>query len=148
MSTSTAKTTAQAGIPSALGTISSNLPQDSASGESLLHQLHGKLLFVALTFIDAHGVLVDQYQTSGRVESADAANPVVEGGMVQLRQEDGSLFRFPADSKAIQAAGPGEYRVRHSGQMVLNPDFLGHFEVVVRREADVERYRLGGFPAH
>jgi hypothetical protein len=115
-------------------------PNGVPTDGSLLEQLPGKLVFVGLTFLDADGELLDQFQTSGRVEGVDG------NGMLELRQSDGSSFRLPADSDSIRPAGPGEYRVRHSGVRVLNPDFLGHFEVQVRRQADVERYRLGGFP--
>ncbi len=128
-------------------TAKSALPPLSAvpglpAGETLLQSLPGKMLVLGLTFVDSKGVLVDQHQTSGRVEEVDA------NGMATLRQSDGSAFRFPVDPMAIKPAGPGEYRVRNSGVKVLNPDFLGHFEVEVQRNADVERYRMGGYPAN
>ncbi len=108
--------------------------------ETLRTELPGKSLFVALTFVDYSGALLDQYQTSGTVES------LTEDGFILLRQTDGSLFRLPADSDYIRAAEPGEYRERNTGRLILNPDFLGQWEVTLRSFQEVERYRDGGFP--
>jgi hypothetical protein len=108
--------------------------------DPLRSNLPGKSLFVALTFVDVSGELLDQHQTSGTVES------ITDDGYLLLRQPDDSLFRLPADPKIIQVASPGEYRVRNSGQKILNPDFLGQWEIAVRSVGEMERYREGGFP--
>jgi hypothetical protein len=103
-------------------------------------EMPGKCFFVALTFVDVSGQLLDQHQTTGTVES------FTEDGFLLLRQEDGSLFRLPADPQIIRIASPGEYRVRNSGTRVLNPDYLGQWEITVRTPGELERYREGGFP--
>jgi len=108
--------------------------------DPLRSELPGKSFFVALTFVDVTGHLLDQHQTSGTVES------LTEDGFLLLRQQDGSLFRLPADPQIIRNATPGEYRVRNSGARVLNPDYLGQWEVTVRTAGELERYREGGFP--
>jgi hypothetical protein len=102
--------------------------------------LTGKSLFVMLTFVDPAGAVLDQHQTAGTVEMQ------TEDGFLLLRQPDDSLFRLPLDGQAIRAASPGEYRVRQSGHRILNPDYLGQWEVAVRSQRELERYIEGGFP--
>lgn len=108
--------------------------------DPLRSQLPGKSVFVALTFVDVSGELLDQHQTTGTVDR------ITEDGFLLLRQPDGSHFRVPADPEFIRVAEPGEYRVRNSGQRVQNPDFLAMWEIAVRSAGEVERYRDGGFP--
>ncbi len=108
--------------------------------DPLRSDLPGKSFFVALTFVNGSGELLDQHQTSGTVET------LTEDGYLLLRQSDGSLFRLPVDPKVIRVASPGEYRVRNSGARILNPDYLGQWEVTVRTSGELERYREGGFP--
>jgi hypothetical protein len=102
--------------------------------------LTGKSLFVMLTFVDPAGVVLDQHQTAGTVDLLS------EDGFLLLRQPDDSLFRLPLDWQAIRVASPGEYRVRRSGHRILNPDFLGQWEVAVRSQRELENYLDGGFP--
>jgi hypothetical protein len=102
--------------------------------------LQDRILVVGLTFVDPQGNLLDQFQTAGRVEGFEA------DGTVMLRQLDGRIFRIPSEAAAFRRAEPGSFRIRHSGQVVENPDFMGHWEVNIERAAEMERYRDGGFP--
>jgi hypothetical protein len=113
---------------------------DTPAAVAWKEALTGKLVLVGLTFVDDAGQLLDQFQTAGRVETGE------EPGL-WLRLADGGLFRIPADPDVVRPAGPGEYRLRHSGERVTDPDFLGHWEVAVRGRAEMERYRERGFPA-
>ena len=104
------------------------------------NDLQDRILVVGLTFVDPQGNLLDQFQTAGRVEGFE------EDGTVLLRQLDGRIFRIPSEAGAFQRAEPGSFRIRDSGQVVENPDFMGHWEVNIERAVEMERYRDGGFP--
>jgi hypothetical protein len=44
--------------------------------------------------------------------------------LVRLRCDDGEVRDYPFDRRALQRAPAGEYRLRSTGQIVVNPDFL------------------------
>jgi hypothetical protein len=44
--------------------------------------------------------------------------------LVRLRCDDGEVRDYPFDARTLQRAPAGEYRLRSTGQVVRNPDFL------------------------
>jgi hypothetical protein len=44
--------------------------------------------------------------------------------LVTIECDDGETREYPFDSRTLQRARPGEYRMRSTGQVVANPDFL------------------------
>jgi hypothetical protein len=44
--------------------------------------------------------------------------------LVRLECDDGETLDYPFDARALQRAPAGEYRLRSTGQVVRNPDFL------------------------
>jgi hypothetical protein len=44
--------------------------------------------------------------------------------LVRLRCDDGEMRDYPFDARTLQRAPAGEYRLRSTGQVVRNPDFL------------------------
>jgi hypothetical protein len=44
--------------------------------------------------------------------------------LVRLRCDDGEVRDYPFDTRTLQRAPAGEYRLRSTGQVVRNPDFL------------------------
>jgi hypothetical protein len=58
----------------------------------------------------------DQSQVFGTIESIEAA-------YLRLRLRDGSTFDLPPDVRPFENAVPGEYRLRSTGEVVVDPDF-------------------------
>jgi len=44
--------------------------------------------------------------------------------LVVVECDDGDSRNYPFDARSLQRAAPGEYRLRSTGQIVTNPDFL------------------------
>jgi len=80
--------------------------------------LIGKRVLVGLTFVSADDEVLEQEQFVGTVVSADA-----EDG-VELQLDDGSRRTLPPDLDAFEEAAPGDYRLRSTGEVVTDPDFL------------------------
>jgi hypothetical protein len=85
--------------------------------EVAAQQIVGKCVVVGITYTDDAGRSVDQTQFHGRVVRANA-----EEGLVLVRPS-GEEFRLPPLLKALQKASPGEYRLRSTGEVVVNPDY-------------------------
>jgi hypothetical protein len=89
-------------------------------------------VLAGVTFVDATGALLRREQLVGLVvEVAD--------GVVALRREvaegrhddDDELVLVPADEESFKPARPGRYALSGTGQVVVDPDFLCAWTVVV-----------------
>jgi len=75
------------------------------------------IVLISLRVRDGNEV-VDYRQIRGTLMRLDA-----ELG-VQVTLANGQTFWLPGDPEAFEVAGPGEYRLRGSGEVVVNPDLL------------------------
>ena len=119
-------------------------------------ELVGKTVLLGLTFATSDGDVVEQVQRHGVVEQVDRD----EGIGVRLvgpgRPWDHELYRLPPDLRPFSKAAPGAYRLRSTGETVVDPDFTSTWEIrspapgddtPEQREArrlEAERF---GFPA-
>lgn len=74
-------------------------------------------MLVGITDYDQEGNAVAQAQFAGRVISAG------EKGIL-LRLADGGSYLLPPDLSSTKPAPPGCYRLRSTGEVVENPDYL------------------------
>lgn len=120
------------------------------------HELPGKTILLGLTFADSDGNVVERVQRHGVIEIADP-----EGGIgVQLvapgQPWDGELYRLPPDLRSVSEAAPGAYRLRSTGETLVDPDFIASWEIrspspeddtPELRAARAEEARRFGFPS-
>ncbi len=78
----------------------------------------GKHLLISLTYLDRAGEVKHKVQMHGIITRINEAIIAVE------RQDNGEEFTIPADMDALRAAAEGEYRLKPSGEVVVNPDYL------------------------
>jgi hypothetical protein len=88
--------------------------------------LVGKLVVVALNLRDDEGIIQGLNQVHGRVIRASQAE-----GIILYVQRDRKEFRLPPQPNALQATPPGKYRESHSGEAVMDPDFITIWDVTV-----------------
>ncbi len=85
--------------------------------EVAAQRIVGKYVLVGVTYTDDADQPVDQAQFHGRVVRVNAQEGVV------LVQQSGEEVRLPPFLKVLQKASPGEYRLRSTGEVVVNPDY-------------------------
>ena len=95
-------------------------PYWAARAESLV----GKTVLVGLTFVNAQDKAVEQRQYHGLIESADERD-----GFAVRRADTGELEWLPPDLRAFETAAPGEYRLRSTGEVVVDPDLLSTWTI-------------------
>ena len=100
----------------------------------------GKLILIGITYYNENNELVEQYQTSGIIDS-------VTDSEIKIKREDyKELFIIPNDDRAIYEAKSGEYRERETGKIITNPDFIS--EWIIHGDGSkekLERYKKIGF---
>jgi hypothetical protein len=101
--------------------------------------VRGKVFLIGIDFYDSGNRLLEQYQTSGRVEQ------LTDTGMLLLRRDDEGLFALPYDHTAISQAPPGEYTERSSGKVIVNPDYIISGDIEVKAPENVENIKANGF---
>ena len=84
-------------------------------------QLVGKRVLIGLTYIE-NGQVDRQEQKHGVVED------VSEGG-VSVRLSDGETYWLPPDLRPWEEAPRGEYRLRSTGEVIVDPDFIANWRV-------------------
>lgn len=101
---------------------------DPRNPEGLVwNDLVGKYVLVGITRRDGQDTILGQEQVHGRIVFADA-----RAGL-SLRLEgsrEGEAYSLPPDLRSLKAASPGEYRLRSTGELVRDPDFVATWTVV------------------
>ena len=95
---------------------------DPVSGfdEDFAEGFVGRTLLVGVTHVGADGAVVRQEQVHGVIVGASAY-----GIDVELRgTHEGVVWRMPPFLDELAVAAPGTYRLRASGESVVDPDFL------------------------
>ena len=79
--------------------------------------LIGKTILIGLTYYTANDEFIEQKQYWGRVVESNE-------NRILVKLNDGEIFGLPPDLSSMQVAAPGEYRLRSTGEIVVNPDYL------------------------
>jgi hypothetical protein len=80
-------------------------------------ELIHKHVLVRLTWLDSNGGVRKQEQLHGNVISASASG-------ILLQLPDGLEYNLPPDYRAFEKANAGDYRLRSTGEVVINPDYV------------------------
>ena len=84
-------------------------------------ELVGKRVLVGVTDLAPDGAVAGQRQFHGHAIRADrCAGIALRLGGARAGEE----VVLPPDTRAFRPAAPGEYRLRGTGEVVENPDFL------------------------
>jgi hypothetical protein len=92
--------------------------------EELAASFVGKHLLIGLTYLDHLGEVVEQKQLHGEITRITPH----EGVIISLAPS-GDEFRLPPDLRSLQVAPPGEYRLRSTGEVVVNLDLLTQWTI-------------------
>ena len=102
---------------------------------SLAKTLPGQMVLVGLAYFDVDAEdPFEQQQLFGRVVDADER----KGILLSLEgQRAGEQFNLPPDTRSFREAAPGEYRLRTTGEVLVNPDFTVTFSI--QKQAKTQR---------
>jgi len=79
--------------------------------------LVGKTILIGLTYWTANNEFIEQKQYWGTVTEANE-------NRILVKRNDGEIIGLPPDLSSTQVAALGEYRLRSTGEIVVNPDYL------------------------
>ena len=105
----------------------------------LQEYLQGKVFLIGLTFIDKKGELIEQYQTYGTVLE------LTNEGLIRIKRKDETIFQMPYDKETINKAENGEYRLRATKEVVINPDYIMTWEISTNGNEDLEKTKMYGY---
>ena len=84
-------------------------------------ELPGKMVLIGITYLRPDRSVLEQIQMFGRIEVADS----VVGIVVALEgKRGGTKYTLPPDTRGIREAAPGEYALRSTGEVVVDPDYV------------------------
>ncbi len=84
----------------------------------------GKTVLIGLTYVNTQGEAVRQAQLHGRIAEARP-----EEGIFVSIEGQAEYFTLPPDLGALRPAAKGEYRLRSTGEVVVNPDFISNWTI-------------------
>jgi hypothetical protein len=79
----------------------------------------GKTALIGVTYLDHEGNLLERRQWAGRIVTFSNT----QGIKVELFDSDEPCC-LPPDPRAITKAEPGKYRLKSTGRVIENPDYL------------------------
>jgi len=74
---------------------------------------------MGITYIDENNNVLEQKQLHGIISRINSE----EGIVVSLPNSE-EEFKLPPDFRGFEPAPPGEYNLRSTGEVVIDPDFL------------------------
>ena len=107
--------------------------------EQLQEYLKGKVFLIGLTFIDKEGELIEQYQTHGIVSE------LTNDGLIRLKRKEETIFQMPYYKENIKKAEKGEYKLRATKEIVIDPDFLMTWEINTNSNDNLEKTKIYGY---
>jgi hypothetical protein len=84
--------------------------------------LVGKSVLIGLTYLDANGEVEEQIQFFGHITSVDPS-------IVTIKRDSGEEFTLPPALEAFEDARPGEYRLRNTGDVIVDPDLISTWTI-------------------
>jgi hypothetical protein len=84
----------------------------------------GRSLLLGVTYTGPDGELRRQTQLVGTIMVVD-----FDEGVVVSCEPDGRTFVLPSDPSWVEKAPPAEYRLRSTGQVGTNPDYLANLVI-------------------
>ncbi len=76
----------------------------------------GKRILVGQSSVSSSGVILRQVQFAGTITAVDDV-------VITIEADDGDTVTLPHDSRSIEEARPGAYRLSSTGEVVEDPDF-------------------------
>ena len=115
--------------------MSNDIDEDHPWDASLAKALPGQMVLLALAYFDVDAEEpFEQQQLLDRVVDADER----KGILLSLEgQRAGEQFNLPPDTRAFRGAVPGEYRLRTTGEVLVNPDFT--VTLSIQKQAKTQR---------
>jgi len=101
--------------------------------------LINKIMLVGITLLDERDELIEQVQVYGPIIRVSSE------GIVILRNGTGAEFTIPPDFEYVSEAQPGEYRLRSTGEVVIDPDYTSSWTVRGASRESAELYAKSGF---
>ena len=89
--------------------------------------LLGKTILVGITYYTKDNEFIEQKQYWGTVIEANDRQ-------IRFRQKNGDVFWLPPDLSSTKLAPKGEYRLRSTGEIVVDPDFTSVW--IANRDSD------------
>ena len=118
--------------------------------------LVGRTVLLGLTFATADGEVVEQVQRHGVIQHADRERGIGIRLIGPGQPWDGELYTVPPDLRPFTEAAPGAYRLRSTGETIVDPDYTSTWEIRSPspeedtpewRKARADEARRLGFPA-
>lgn len=94
--------------------------------EQQFEDIIGKVLLVGVTHYTHDNKIINQEQFWGKVVKANEKQ-------VLLQKDNGEVVSLPPDLRSTRPAPPGEYRLRSTGEIVVNPDYLATWYTVKKQ---------------
>jgi hypothetical protein len=105
---------------------STELAHGPAWDDTVAHDLLGSIVIVGITYVDPEGVPESQAQYYGLVTTADKT----QGILIECHGVwAGELCGLPPETAAFQKAASGTYRLRSTGEEVVDPDYLSSWTI-------------------
>ncbi len=76
-----------------------------------------KTILIGLTYYTADDEFIERKQYWGTVIESNETR-------ILVKLNDGEILRLPPDLSSTKIAAPGEYRLRSTGEVVVDPDYL------------------------
>ena len=86
-------------------------------------KLIGKSIIIGLTFLNYEGAIVERKQLFGVIRS------IGEDGIYIKLQNSEEEYTLPPDLSAIEKAPQGEYRLKSTGEVIVNPDLKASWTI-------------------
>lgn len=99
--------------------------------EIRLSDLPGKVMLVGITYYTHDDQFIEQKRYFGEVVEANDR-------LIRIRRDNGEFFTIPPDLRSTYRAKPGEYRLRSTGEIVVNPDYLSMWNIHKSEPEDVK----------
>ena len=86
-----------------------------------------KTILIGLSYYTYDNKLIEQKQYYGTVIKADKIK-------ISVKLKNGEIFCLPPDLSSTRIASPGEYRLKSTGETVINPDYLTTWNINMPKE--------------
>ncbi|WP_395676964.1 hypothetical protein [Inquilinus sp.] len=109
----------------------SSAPKDRWDAD-LARQLIDKVIIVGMTRTDPRDTVIRQEQFFGRVVAVDDRRGIT---LALEGSREGETYVLPPDTRSFVPAPAGSYRLRATGEVVIDPDFTATWTLQQTRDS-------------